>query len=133
LDTKTPEVAVLFRPGKKRKAYRQRPDGMEEKIDALDGDGGLAQKDRSQEPEDNATTSITEALRLRNSRKSRLNGVGFTAYTTPGSSHASTDMADERSLVVMAEEQPAQVVVGGITKRFAPQTGLTGELVNKHM
>lgn len=73
--------------------------------------------------------SIAEALRLRAQRRSRLNGVGF----KPSQSAAREDN-DERGLVLhSAAKDDGQDALAGAPSRFAPQTGLSTQLVNKHM
>lgn len=140
IDTETePAPQVLFRPGKKRKPYRHRPGEPENAI----GNGELAP-----EPEPPASTSaqdrdeeglaVAEVLRLRNFRKHKLGGVGFRAGPSSlGDDTAGSDENTEQSLVLHggadAQQAAETTVVGGISRRFAPQTGLVGELVNRHM
>ncbi len=131
----TPEPQVVFRANKKRKAYRQRAEASGDAEDVVGAAPTAADKDEAAngqtQSEDVTETAVAEALRLRNARKSRLKGVGFTVESAARDGHADDDANDERSLVVRGQEEPAPV--GGIPVRFAPQTGLTGELVNKHM
>lgn len=75
--------------------------------------------------------SVADIIRRRNARKSRIKGVGFGADDAQ-SSAANAD--DELSLMIREEEQKAiDLASGGVNKRFTAQTGLTGELVNRHM
>ncbi|KAI1828531.1 hypothetical protein F4861DRAFT_534954 [Xylaria intraflava] len=139
-----PQQPVVFR-GKKRKTYRQRTRAEEEvstttvdpvadaptAVDAQPPNPGPATA-LNGEGKDEAL-SISEALRLRNARKSRLRGVTFAA-----NSNSQTGVAEggEDELSQMIREEEKKVIENSITaanKRFAPQTGLSGEIVNKHM
>jgi hypothetical protein len=143
---------VVFRPGKKRKMYRQRADEPDETTSGIEhsnGNGGpttegsvAAQstaKPLAEEDDHEHGLSVAEVLRLRNSRKHRPGGVGFRAGPSfPGdSSRVTSEENTEQSMVLHGNtdtQQGAEVaVIGGISKRFAPQTGLVGEVVNKHM
>lgn len=73
---------------------------------------------------------MAEALRLRNARKARLKGVGF---RPEGTSKATDEVSTEQSLVLKDDPNGPDAVEYGISRRFAPQAGLVGELVNKHM
>ena len=144
----TSEPQVHFRRGKKRKFYRQR-DG-----DLPDASGDVVNNEATQhnrtapaaidehtrtervEPPDNAedALAVAEALRLRSARRAKLGGVSFQAGHSSGIPSKS---GDETSLVLRQDGgdsgKTSDPLVGGITKRFAAQTGLVGELVNKHM
>jgi hypothetical protein len=127
-----PQV-VSFRPGKKRKIYRQRAEETESEapVDApLSGSDQISAfiKEVRDDVEDQQT-SVSEVLRLRNARKGRLGGVAFRAGSTTRADEAATNTEQGLVLHESAENQ----IVGGIRNRFAPQTGLVGELVNKHM
>lgn len=137
--TENPEPQVVFRPSKKRKHFRQRADEPETKPD-----------EAAQQPADQATpddgegrpggthdtnsdieeSSVAEALRLRNARKARLKGVGF---RPEGTSKISEEASTEQSLILKDDPNGADAMEYGISRRFAPQAGLVGELVNKHM
>ncbi|KAL2019221.1 hypothetical protein VTK56DRAFT_9948 [Thermocarpiscus australiensis] len=133
------EPQVVFRPGKKRKPYRQRTEEPENTISntesatevatAASSSAHVADAELDQNEEG---LSVAEVLRLRNSRKHKHGGVEFRAGP---SSYG--DENTEQSLVLHdsaeAQQGAESALVGGITKRFAPQTGLVGELVNKHM
>jgi hypothetical protein len=86
--------------------------------------------------------SVAEVLRLRNLRKHKHGGVGFRAGAPlrGGDDRAppSEESSAEQSMVLHGGSADAlqgaePAVIGGISKRFAPQTGLVGELVNRHM
>ncbi|KAI0441157.1 hypothetical protein F4803DRAFT_552350 [Xylaria telfairii] len=133
---------IVFR-GKKRKTYRQRP-GTEAEDEATDSvpDAPSTTSTKTSTPgpiststdrEDDEALSISEALRLRNARKSRLRGVTFGVDNgAPAGESEGGD--DELSQMIREEEKKAiEQSVTAANKRFAPQTGLSGEIVNKHM
>ncbi|KAI1428260.1 P-loop containing nucleoside triphosphate hydrolase protein [Xylaria sp. FL1777] len=139
---------IIFR-GKKRKTYRQRPgaeDGdktsaapIDPVIDAVHATSAQASTpdpiaaSTDKEHDDDDSLSISEALRLRNARKSRLRGVAFGVdnNTQTGGSEGGDD---ELSQMIREEEKKAmEQSITAANKRFAPQTGLSGEIVNKHM
>ncbi|TGJ82259.1 hypothetical protein E0Z10_g6490 [Xylaria hypoxylon] len=136
-------LAIVFR-GKKRKTYRQRPDPEVEGESSIDAviDAVSATNTQSSAPdpiaaptdkEQDEALSISEALRLRNARKSRLRGVTFGVDngTQPGGAEGGDD---ELSQMIREEEKKAiEQSITAANKRFAPQTGLSGEIVNKHM
>ncbi|KAI2473521.1 hepatocellular carcinoma-associated antigen 59-domain-containing protein [Annulohypoxylon bovei var. microspora] len=142
----TPEPQVVFR-GKKRKTYRQRAEPASDNNNINDEESKPAEAPRpdrtqtaSPSQADDATEeenglSVAEVLRLRNARKARLGGVKF-----GGSNHVSAEanapaaeFLDDLSLMIREEESKANDVAAGVQKRFAPQTGLSTEIVNKHM
>jgi len=156
--TENQQQPVVFR-GKKRKTYRQRTgaeaDGSAAPVDAVpdalphaptpkastpDLVAPAAKKDHDSDGENDdddgdESSAISEALRLRNARKSRLRGgVAFGVDNNNTHSGGGED-DDELSLMIREEEKKAveQSIVAAATKRFAPQTGLSGEIVNKHM
>ncbi|KAI0143628.1 hypothetical protein GGR57DRAFT_344394 [Xylariaceae sp. FL1272] len=140
METTIPEADVpqpiVFR-GKKRKSYRQRQDKDTPSVDAIDTipDAPTPDNDKTSQPEDESSASIASALRLRFARKSKLRGVTF-GVDRPNhldAEEGSNDL-DELSQMIAEEEQKAmeQSVVAA-NKRFAPQTGLSGDIVNKHM
>ncbi|KAI1368592.1 hypothetical protein F5Y08DRAFT_335484 [Xylaria arbuscula] len=142
---------VVFR-GKKRKTYRQRPGAEDEDggastthpigpvndavnnvtstTPALISDPATTPTDKESEE----ALSIREALRLRNARKSRLRGVAFGVDGAAAQVPGATGGDDELSQMIREEEKKAKeqsIVVP--SKRFAPQTGISGEIINKHM
>ncbi|KAH6854426.1 hepatocellular carcinoma-associated antigen 59-domain-containing protein [Chaetomium sp. MPI-CAGE-AT-0009] len=134
---------VVFRPGKKRKIYRQRLG----ELDSTPSNGetpnepGLAASSgptTTAEHDEDDKFSIADAVRLRNARKHKHGGVGFSAGPSGlGGDGVASDENTERSVVLHGNtdaQQGAETAgIGGISKRFAPQTGMVGELVNKHM
>jgi hypothetical protein len=134
---------VVFRPGKKRKIYRQRPTELDSATSNHEttNEAGSAEPSRptatDEHDEDDQNLSVAEVLRLRNARKHKHGGVGFsTGQSGLGDDGTARENA-ERSVVLHGNADTQQgaeaAVIGGISKRFAPQTGMVGELVNKHM
>lgn len=140
MDSENPEPQVIFRTNKKRKHFRQRAEQPGAKDDDASTQAAVpptqAQVDQANLHDDAGATSetegqsVAEALRLRNMRKSRLKGVGF---RPEGTSAASEESNTERSLVIKDDTNAADAMDYGVSRRFAPQAGLVGELVNKHM
>ncbi|TRX97869.1 hypothetical protein FHL15_001079 [Xylaria flabelliformis] len=142
-----PARPIVFR-GKKRKTYRQRP-GTEAEDEATDpvhdapnvisaqaSASGPVTTSTDRE-EDHEALSISEALRLRNARKTRLRGVTFgvnNGAQAGGAEGGGGGDDDELSQMIREEEKKAmEQSITAANKRFAPQTGLSGEIVNKHM
>lgn len=136
------EPQVVFRPGKKRKIYRQRVDDDEESAKPTietSADPNTTDEARPSERPPTAAEedglSVAEIIRLRNARRSRLRGVEF--RPEQGFRDGAEDENTEMSLVLKSDAADAHkssdALVGGMTKRFAPQTGMVGELVNQHM
>lgn len=140
-----PQLQVVFRPGKKRKSYRRR---LEDQENTINNSGEITTETTptatisapvtpAQQNEDEEGPSVAEVLRLRNARKHKHGGVGFRAGLSSLGDRATSEETTEQSLILHdgAEAHPGAetAIVGGISKRFAPQTGLAGELVNKHM
>ncbi len=147
IDDEVAAPQVVFRPGKKRKNYRQRAEEPDDtpSTAATPTDASTAEPTRAvaspvepvaDEPEEKL--SVTEVLRLRNSRKHKHGGVGFRAGTAGlGDDRTGGDDNTERGLVLHGSADAQQAaeasVIGGISTRFAPQTGMVGDLVNRHM
>ncbi|KAK4099736.1 hypothetical protein N658DRAFT_429061 [Parathielavia hyrcaniae] len=137
--------SVVFRPVKKRKILRQRAEEPENASSSRETPTTAAPVASSTAPaipaeraEDEDELSVAEVLRLRNARKHKHGGVGFRAGPRglDDDREASEENA-EQGLVLHgsanAQQASETALIGGISKRFAPQTGLVGELVNKHM
>ncbi|KAK4227627.1 hepatocellular carcinoma-associated antigen 59-domain-containing protein [Podospora fimiseda] len=133
------EPKIVFRAGKKRKAYRQR---AEEEVDNAPSTAAhdatpVAPPTAEATPQEDEEEglSVAEALRLRNARKHKLGGVGFRAGQFSNNESATADHNTEQGLVVHdgACTQTSMDIIGAVNTRFAPQTGLVGEIVNKHM
>lgn len=135
--TEDTEPKVVFRPSKRRKQFRQRAGESDTRIDepisqtntpiATTETSGVKDKER----EDDGTSeteglSVAEVLRLRNSRKSKLKGVEFRPEAPPKDG-AFTGPSP------VPKDEVAEALELGMSRRFAPQAGLVGELVNKHM
>jgi hypothetical protein len=153
--------AILFRPSKKRKIYRQRPSSTldddsslpeprlaspntpsspapaqpnPQSIDELIASTSASLLPESVEGEEveDKSIPISEILRLRKKNK-RIGGVEFRA-----SGHIARDEDGELVIRHAAGEgrsQPADgegTGRGGVIRKFAPQTGTVGD-VNKHM
>ncbi|KAM7197614.1 hypothetical protein V8F20_006504 [Naviculisporaceae sp. PSN 640] len=141
------EPQVLFRAGKKRKAYRQRLQDPEETTAADTNPVAASAPAPAEAPsaprpaeddEDEEGISVAEAIRRRNAKKHKLGGVGFHARTLAAVHDSADDENAEQGLVLhdaekaLKSQREADMPVG-IPSRFAPQTGLVGELVNKNM
>ncbi|KAK3336510.1 hypothetical protein B0T19DRAFT_41105 [Cercophora scortea] len=146
----TSEPQVVFRPGKKRKIYRQRAEEETPASDevpvattptAIAATARKPSSDNDDDDEGETGLSVTEALRLRNARKHRHGGVGFRAgpasHSDGNSGANARDENTEQGMVLHdgadGQRPEESAILGGITMRFAPQTGLVGELVNKNM
>ncbi|KAK3937121.1 hepatocellular carcinoma-associated antigen 59-domain-containing protein [Diplogelasinospora grovesii] len=136
-----PAPQVLFRAGKKRKMHlRQRGDDETTEHATANLTPTPGQPDSSstidnttESHSDESRHSVAEVLRLRNARKSRLGGVAFRPGGSSSQDNPSTDHNTEQSMVLHTINPRETMAMGGITKRFAPQTGLVGDVVNKHM
>ncbi|KAI1750981.1 P-loop containing nucleoside triphosphate hydrolase protein [Xylaria castorea] len=137
-----PARPIVFR-GKKRKTYRRRSgteagdeatDPVPDALNVTSTQASAADPvTTSADKEDGETLSISEALRLRNARKSRLRGVTF-GVDNGAQAGGVEEGDDELSQMIREEEKKAiEQSVTAANKRFAPQTGLSGEIVNKHM
>lgn len=132
-----PPNPIRFRPGKKRKAYRQRHDDTTGQELAEHAQGAANESVTRPEPTEEADgsgdneTAVAAALRLRNARKGRLRGVGFRS-----DARQDDDAAGSTSTALVLAEPEAsstEPVIAGIANRFTHQTGLIGELNDKHM
>ncbi|KAK2628073.1 hypothetical protein QTJ16_002719 [Diplocarpon rosae] len=132
--------AILFRPSKKRKIYRQRlaqdepdPSPTAPSISSPDADpvqsldeliSTASASIPSQDEE--VSVSMSEILRLRKKNKAR-GGVEFKA-----SGHVARN--EEVDLVMKTDEERSEGSDArvGVQRQFAPQTGTVGD-VNRHM
>lgn len=144
------EPQVVFRPSKKRKQFRQRAEDNHDEskaestttaattittttqiatpsASAQDSD---AARENGETSEGEGGLSVAEALRLRNARKSRLKGVEFRPESAPKVDEANHS---EHGIGGQHKDEVAEALELGVSRRFAPQAGLVGELVNKHM
>lgn len=101
---------------------------------AVSGTVATAPKRDENDKEEGSGLSVAEVLRLRNAKKHRLGGVAFRAGDEAGV--ATTVQNSEQAMVLHdggEVQQQEAAILGGVAKRFAPQTGMVGELVNKHI
>jgi len=124
--------SVVFRPSKKRKFYRQRGEDTVPPPDTEPAASRPAPADEAAASEDEKGPSVAEVLRLRGLRKGKPRGVEFRPDDAARAAAPPVNL--EQSLVLhdaaaAAEAEPPP----GMSQRFAPQTGITGELINRHM
>lgn len=141
-----PEIteAVLFRPAKKRKIYRQRafddgphstspPLGPIETIDPIPGPVMLQNASPADGELESTHNSMSEILRLRKLRKHRVNGVEFRDCIMKAREEDGQDgtlvLQESSKIAERGSELPQGV---GVARRFARQTGMVGD-VDKHM
>ena len=123
--------AIVFRAPKKRKYRQKLPES-----DYAATENPIVKKEAADEPstpdtkDDQDAIHLSDALRLRKARKNRPKGITFRAHI-PGQNKEWVGIKDE------AREEDGDRSAEGdmvsIYKRFVPQTGTNGELVNKHM
>lgn len=142
------EQAVLFRPSKKRKIYRQRAandeddveaapspipavaeemntaQGLDELIASASGAAAMAELDGAEV--EGVAVPMSEILRLRKKNK-RMGGVEFKAST-----RLRGDGGEGTGAMVQAEGGGQDSTKVGVQRSFAPPTGAVGD-VNKHM
>lgn len=126
--TSAPDARVIFRAKRKRPTLRTRQD--EHAPDATSPRAGPADDATGGDGADEEDVSVAEVLRQRR-KQARLRGAG---HATENALTRDDDGGEQG--VMSAEERRAlspDAVTGGISGRFAPQTGLVGELVNRHM
>jgi len=125
--------APLFRPVKRRKFMRKRPDEKSAKTEPTPIDTvaspsfGAEDIEPPQSPTNDKGLSVAEILRLRKLRKTRKGGIEFS--NAPAPSHP--DDANSNTLVI----QDADADTGRVREmsdRFTPHTGQVVD-ANKHM
>ncbi|OAT09661.1 hypothetical protein BDBG_05399 [Blastomyces gilchristii SLH14081] len=131
----------LFRPVKRRKFLRKRPETSPDESQPPQpspdpeaatcrspaGQDGEASEAHMNEPEE-IGTGITDIFRLRKALKTRRGGVEFTASPKPA-----IDQHGESQLEVDSTAQdPEDMVIRGISDRFVAHTGQRVD-VDKHM
>jgi len=148
-------VAALFRPVKKRKIFRHRSEDVDEASNnnntanpSTSGPEPLAATppvahNKSDDDEADQAHTVASALRLRQNRaRLRGGGVAFRAGPSGVQEWGIEEYSKntEQGMVLHngdaagpEEDDEDSVILGGINRRFAPQTGLVGELVNRHM
>jgi hypothetical protein len=124
------EPKIVFRATKKRKTYRQRGDDEADGAETTVTASSHRVAKHSADGEDDEGISVSEVLKLRNARKVRSRGLEIRADHGPRPENA------EQALVLRDESSVGGQVVpvtASVPSRFAPQTGLVGEIFNKHM
>lgn len=145
---------VIFRRGKKKKAtYRQRdneaedaPELPQQTLTASGPDSGgggsstaaevqiIKKEDQPSDAEkedvEDAGASVAELLRLRNARKNKTRGVDLRAES---GLKVEEEPATSTDLVMREDAAASAAVIAGLGRRFAAQTGLVGEVVNRHI
>lgn len=116
---------VLFRPAKRRKFQRRRPEdtGGQQKTQASDEDIPASQS----RGDDSETAQAADALRFRRRHRSRRGGIEFS--TTP---RPTADQAGQASLSAPTEEDVDNERLRAMCDRFTVHTGQTVD-VDKHM
>ncbi|KAB8302047.1 hypothetical protein EYC80_005499 [Monilinia laxa] len=158
MSTPNPDPVPLFRPSKKRKIYRQRnnddedgngidqsisapapkaaPVAADQSLDELIASNSIPIKkeEEDDEPKFEGTVDMAEILRLRKQRK-KIGGVEFRAETKIREGSQSDANANGDALVKYEEKDAEEVQPeGGLSmRRFAPQMGVVGSSVDKHM
>lgn len=152
MTTPNPDPMPLFRPSKKRKVYRQRnndddnengvepsipapgPIPAEQSLDELIASSSILQAHIKKEEveEEEKDLDIAEILRQRKQRK-KVGGVEFRAESKI---REESDRNGNGDTLVKYEEKDAEDIQpeGGLSmRRFAPQMGVVGSGVDKHM
>lgn len=132
------EQETLFRPRKKQKTFRKRvtedPD-QESSANVITPNTPSAEASNSvatsAEPEDDASgTAVADILRRRKLAHKPRGGVEFTsASTRPTTSTAATEVD---TVAPKATDDNAPAAIDAV-KRFAPQTGLVPDTLDKHI
>ena len=118
---------IKFRAGKKRKAYRQRADDEDARAsNTLSHDESQAKSALDEKKDSDDESSVAAALKLRNARKSRLRGVGFTTTSR-------LDEETSTALVPRNHDDAGDVALPNISNRFTQQTGVLADMNDKHM
>jgi hypothetical protein len=138
---------LLFRPSKKRKIYRQRPQDDDADSTAQATSTAIISPPAAQghaselpSPDDSGTgdvegmrVSMAEILRLRKLRKHRVGGVEFRVASPAGNgSSISQELVPADSARDEPEAEGKEEGGFGVVSRFAKQTGMVGD-VDKHM
>ncbi len=103
--------------------------GVGDGVSELTGTGGDVELE-------GATVPMSEILRLRKLHKQRVGGVEFRPVVTAGLRNESS--SSSMALVPMGESEggraeEGQAQVAGGVRQFTRQTGLVGDVVDKHM
>ncbi|KAL3457728.1 hepatocellular carcinoma-associated antigen 59-domain-containing protein [Aspergillus heterothallicus] len=115
---------VLFRPAKRRKFQRRRPDDTYNRQESPASNNASD----SQEPRNETESKqVVDALRLRRHQRSRKGGIEFSATPRP-----SADQVIRTSLSTSAAEDADSERLRAMCDRFTAHTGQTVD-VDKHM
>ncbi|KAL2841198.1 hepatocellular carcinoma-associated antigen 59-domain-containing protein [Aspergillus pseudodeflectus] len=125
MDTQVdPNQEVLFRPFKRRKFQRRRPDDTESQPESpASNDAPVTQDPQS----DVETIQTADALRLRRLQRSRKGGIEFSATSRP-----TAGQANKTSLPTAIAEDTEGDRLRAMCDRFTAHTGQTVD-VDKHM
>lgn len=137
---------IRFRPSTKRKAYRRRADEREEDNDDTQQQQNLAttstaaddaprasrdpeQTDDEEDAGSGSDAAVLTALRARQTRKGRLQGVGFRSGGHNG------ERASGPLVLANQEDEDAEGVnpLSSIAGRFTHQTGVINDVDDRHM
>jgi hypothetical protein len=121
------EPTIRFRPGKKRKVYRQRDESSPppQTTTSVTSPPPNRDVDKGVDQEDDDASSA--ALKLRNARKHRAGGVGF------GSRESDAARPSNSTTALVPSSQDGSDAVAYGMNRFTHQTGLVSSLHDKHM
>ncbi|KAK7512858.1 hypothetical protein IWZ03DRAFT_384229 [Phyllosticta citriasiana] len=134
----TEQQETLFRPRKKQKVFRKRAiedTDQESPANVITSNTPSAEPNNSvatsAEPGEDATgTSVADILRRRKLAHKSRGGVEFSsASTRPTTSTASTEVD---TVAPKGDDESAPAAIEAV-KRFAPQTGLVPDTLDKHM
>ncbi|KAL1901967.1 hypothetical protein Sste5346_001673 [Sporothrix stenoceras] len=111
----------------------QSTDDDEKTIPEKDGETRDGQSDDSaaEDEDDAAGISVAELIRRRKTRKPKIGGVGFRDEDTEPSSSTALSRYADMAVDDMDLDFASDPMAMGV--QFVPQTGMIGELVNKHM
>ena len=138
------QAPIHFRAGKKRKAYRQRPDAdasssIPDEPDAprqtadQDAISSAAVPDRDDHDVDESAVAAAVRRAARNARRARVRGVGFTSGARADDDDDAAARAEQALVLRDQDAEDGGAVVSGITGRFTHQTGLVSDLSDRHM
>lgn len=141
-------VPILFRPAKRRKIFRHQrsEDTADDQTTSTPEALPTNSSTDPTPPSDDDADEEAHIARLRHAARKRRGGggVAFRAGGPSGTEESSSNNT-ERGMVLHKDsnsngqqqdeddEDEDSLILGGINRRFAPQTGLVGELVNRHM
>ncbi|KAL4874177.1 hypothetical protein BDV12DRAFT_159258 [Aspergillus spectabilis] len=120
-----PRPEVLFRPVKRRKFQRRRPEDTDVQQETQPSPEHIS---ASQSPQDDSETVLTaDSLRLRRLPRSRKGGIEFSTTSRP-----TADQPNQASLSASTAEDMESQRLRAMCDRFTAHTGQTVD-VDKHM